>query len=346
MSNILIIKHGSLGDIAQASGVIQDISDNHKNDKLYLLTTKPYIDLFKKNPFITDVILDKRLSRFNLIYLYSLMRSIKKLDIQKVYDLQNSSRTKFYQRIFFPNSSSSKWSSSETTLPRDKTKERLQNLHQIYSNFDQTIVVNVGIAGGNPDQTKIGELYRVNSIFDEKTKQCFIPDILCKHPLLELSLTTVTNSVNNNGDDFTGLVDMEGSVIFQQMSRHVSIHRLIFLKLVSDHMDIDDRQRIIDVTGLIAKKIDLIKSILLSLDHHVLTNNVILSDKEFDIIQRGVAQLNLTDTQVYQLMEWTENYVKLTGNDLDKLAPFFIKKSNSKKERNQIFESIREFLSA
>ena len=85
MSNILIIKHGSLGDIAQASGAIQDIYENHKNDKLYILTTKAYIDLFKKNPFITDVILDKRLSRFNLIYLYFLMRSIKKLNIQKVY---------------------------------------------------------------------------------------------------------------------------------------------------------------------------------------------------------------------------------------------------------------------
>ena len=123
MSNILIIKHGSLGDIAQASGAIQDIFENHKYDKLYLLTTKSYFDLFKKNPFITDVILDKRLSRFNLIYLYSLMRSIKKLNIQKVYDLQNSPRTKFYQRILFPNSNLNKWSSSETTLPKDKTKE-------------------------------------------------------------------------------------------------------------------------------------------------------------------------------------------------------------------------------
>ena len=36
MSNILIIKHGSLGDIAQASGAIQDISDNHPNDDLYI----------------------------------------------------------------------------------------------------------------------------------------------------------------------------------------------------------------------------------------------------------------------------------------------------------------------
>ena len=51
------------------------------------------------------------------------MRSIKKLNIKKVYDLQNSSRTKFYQRILFPNSNSNKWSSSETTLPNDKTKE-------------------------------------------------------------------------------------------------------------------------------------------------------------------------------------------------------------------------------
>ena len=140
MSNILIIKHGSLGDIAQASGAIQDIFDNHKNDQLYLLTTRPYIDLFKKNPFITDVILDKRLSRFNLIYLYSLMRSIKKLNIQRVYDLQNSSRTKFYQRILYPNSNSNKWSSSETTLPNDKTKEEFDK-NPVLDRFDHQLKV-------------------------------------------------------------------------------------------------------------------------------------------------------------------------------------------------------------
>ena len=123
MSNILIIKHGSLGDIAQASGVIQDIFDNHKDDKIYLLTTKPYFDLFKKNPYLADVILDKRLSRFNLIYLYLLMKKIKKLNFSKVYDLQNSSRTKFYKKILFPQSNLNTWSSSETTLPEGKTKE-------------------------------------------------------------------------------------------------------------------------------------------------------------------------------------------------------------------------------
>jgi len=123
MSNILIIKHGSLGDIAQASGVIQDISENHSDDQIYLLTTKAYFDLFKKNPYLTEVILDKRLSRFNLIYLYSLMKKIKKLNFTKVYDLQNSSRTSFYKKILFPNSDLNKWSSSETTLPKGINKE-------------------------------------------------------------------------------------------------------------------------------------------------------------------------------------------------------------------------------
>jgi len=123
MSNILIIKHGSLGDIAQASGAIQDIFENHKDDQIYLLTTKPYFELFKKNPYITDVILDKRLSRYNLIYLFSLMRKIKKLSVVKVYDLQNSSRTSFYKKILFKNSNLNKWSSSETTLPQDRSKE-------------------------------------------------------------------------------------------------------------------------------------------------------------------------------------------------------------------------------
>jgi len=123
MSNILIIKHGSLGDIVQASGAMQDISENHKEDQIHLLTTKPYFELFKKNPFIHNVILDKRLSRFNLIYLYLLMRTLKKLNIQKVYDLQNSSRTKFYKSILFPKANFNTWSNSETTLPADIPKE-------------------------------------------------------------------------------------------------------------------------------------------------------------------------------------------------------------------------------
>ena len=138
MSNILIIKHGSLGDIAQACGAIQDISENHKNDQIYLLTTKPYFDLFKKNPYISNVILDKRLPRYNLIYLYLLMRELKKYKFSKVFDLQNSSRTNFYKNILFPKADKMIWSSSITTLPSDRNKEEFDKT-SVLQRFDHQL---------------------------------------------------------------------------------------------------------------------------------------------------------------------------------------------------------------
>jgi len=138
MSNILIIKHGSLGDIAQASGAIQDIFENHKNDQIYLLTTKPYFEIFKKNPFIHEVILDKRLARYNLIYLYFLMKELKKHKFSKIFDLQNSSRTFFYKNILFPKAGCEIWSSSHTTLPVDQNKDEFDKI-SVLERFDHQL---------------------------------------------------------------------------------------------------------------------------------------------------------------------------------------------------------------
>ena len=170
MSNILIIKHGSLGDIAQASGAIQDIYDNNKNHNLYILTTKPYFELFKKNPIIYDVIVDKRLSKFNLIYLYMLMRTIKKYKFTNVYDLQNSNRTSFYKKILFPNSQCEVWSSSDTTLPQGKSKEEFDRLpvlerfnHQLQtSNLKTKNTLNPDLTWACTDISKIKNEFSLN----------------------------------------------------------------------------------------------------------------------------------------------------------------------------------------
>ena len=42
MSNILIIKHGSLGDLIQANGAIEDIKNSFKESKVLLLTANNY----------------------------------------------------------------------------------------------------------------------------------------------------------------------------------------------------------------------------------------------------------------------------------------------------------------
>ena len=116
----------------------RDISENHPENQIHILTTKPYFDLFKKNPLIHNVILDRRLSRFNLIYLYLLMRTLKKLNIKKVYDLQNSSRTKFYKNILFPKANFNTWSSSETTLPNNISKEEFDK-NPVLDRFDHQL---------------------------------------------------------------------------------------------------------------------------------------------------------------------------------------------------------------
>ena len=100
MSNILIIKHGSLGDIIQANGAIKDIKQNFPNYKVMLLTTPPYANFMSSCPYIDGVLIDKRLPRWNLFYLKKLSDMLKRFSFEKVFDLQNSSRTKFIKNFF------------------------------------------------------------------------------------------------------------------------------------------------------------------------------------------------------------------------------------------------------
>ena len=113
MSNILIIKHGSLGDLIQANGAIKDIKEFYENRKVFLLTSAPYSIFMSECPYIDGVIIDKKLPRWNLFFLYNLKKLLSKYDFSKVFDLQNSRRTKFYRNFILNNA---EWSSSKDTL--------------------------------------------------------------------------------------------------------------------------------------------------------------------------------------------------------------------------------------
>ena len=128
MSNILIIKHGSLGDLIQANGAIKDIKNFYKNRKVFLLTVEAYSIFMSECPYLDGVIIDKRLPRWNLFYLNNLKKKLLRYDISKVFDLQNSSRTKFYRKFIITNT---EWSSTETSLETGQKK----------SDFDQNPVL-------------------------------------------------------------------------------------------------------------------------------------------------------------------------------------------------------------
>jgi ADP-heptose:LPS heptosyltransferase len=120
MSNILIIKHGSLGDLIQANGAIKDVKNFYPNRKVFLLTTQPYSIFMSECPYLDGVLIDKRLPRWNLFYLNNLKKTLSKYDFSKVFDLQNSSRTKFYKRFIIKNV---EWSSTETALESGQKKK-------------------------------------------------------------------------------------------------------------------------------------------------------------------------------------------------------------------------------
>jgi len=128
MSNILIIKHGSLGDIVQISGVLKDIRENHPEDKILILTTAPYVELLSICPYVDGTLIDSRHPRLNILYLLKLKKLLTKFNFSQVYDLQNSSRTSFYKKFLL---NISKWSSTQTTLKKEENKK----------NFDEDSVL-------------------------------------------------------------------------------------------------------------------------------------------------------------------------------------------------------------
>jgi len=124
MSNILIIKHGSLGDLIQANGAIEDIKKSNSRAHVVLLTSVPYFDFMNKCPYIDEVLADKRLPRWNLLYLYNLKKKLLSYNFTHVFDLQNSSRTKFYNKYII---NTPEWSSTITTLELGQKKSDFDN---------------------------------------------------------------------------------------------------------------------------------------------------------------------------------------------------------------------------
>lgn len=101
--NILIIKHGALGDLIQADGIIKSIREKHKNEKIILLTSKKFSNLMSKCPHINNLIIDNRSFYLNIFAYISLYKQVAKYNFKIVYDLQNSQRTYFYRKYLFSN---------------------------------------------------------------------------------------------------------------------------------------------------------------------------------------------------------------------------------------------------
>ena len=96
---ILIIRHGALGDFILSTGPFKAIRAYHQKAHIILLTTKPFEALAQQCPFFDEVWVDSKPKIYHLFSLIKLMKRILDEKFYRIYDLQTSSRTRFYYQI-------------------------------------------------------------------------------------------------------------------------------------------------------------------------------------------------------------------------------------------------------
>ena len=108
-NNILVIKHGALGDIILAGSAMQAIRNYHKNDNIICLTTTAFEELLKCSPWFDMVFIDSK-PKWRDFKDWSILKIFfNKYKFKNVYDLQTSYRSNLYFFLFFANKKSN-WS--------------------------------------------------------------------------------------------------------------------------------------------------------------------------------------------------------------------------------------------
>lgn len=102
MTRILMIKHGALGDVVQAMGAVRDVRLEHPDAELVVLTTPPYRAIFARCPDVDRVLTERRPRFWQLSDCWRLYRMLRRERFDRVYDLQNSGRTRLYRRLVIP----------------------------------------------------------------------------------------------------------------------------------------------------------------------------------------------------------------------------------------------------
>ncbi len=152
---ILIIKHGSLGDIAFALNAINSIKKKYSKSEIHLLTENKFKNFFLKSNYFNKIINDNR--KNILINLFVIFRIIyNRYDL--IIDLQNSQRTNTYN-FFFKLFSKAKINGSRSNAHLEYFNRINKNISATEGIFNQLNLINVSEVEDNFDwlNTNINE---------------------------------------------------------------------------------------------------------------------------------------------------------------------------------------------
>ncbi len=140
--NILVIKHGALGDVILAQGPFQAIRAHHGDARIVLLTTRPFAAFLEKSGLFDDIWVDERPKLWQLSKLIPLIRKLRGGRFDRVYDLQTSTRSNSYFR-FFPKWRKPEWCGIAKGCSHPHDSPLRTKIHTIERHIDQLKVAGI-----------------------------------------------------------------------------------------------------------------------------------------------------------------------------------------------------------
>ena len=220
---------------------------------------------------------------------------------------------------------------------------RVITVHNQFKRFNLTFI-NIGIAGGNSKNSKIGKCYSINKIMDESERKTYYPEIFIKHPFNEKKIKTFKSVVKNINEDFDFLIDMESFDIFKVCSKIVPIHRIVLLKIVSDYVN-ENFQKLSAtfISELISNNLIKFKIYLDSLIQFSKLTSNILNNDDVKWVKEINKVLSLTESQKTIIFNKVKEF-RLRKKD-EKLPFLAIKPPNSKSNQKKTLKEINDQLS-
>jgi ADP-heptose:LPS heptosyltransferase len=137
--SILVLKLGALGNMVLSLSAFAAIRQHHAEATITLLTTAPYGDWMAASPYFNSVLIDARPAAWNLLAVLRLRQMLVGGDFDRVYDLQTSSRSSWYFRLF-PASARPEWSgiAPGCSFPdRDRDRDRVHDIDRQHGQLRQ-----------------------------------------------------------------------------------------------------------------------------------------------------------------------------------------------------------------
>jgi ADP-heptose:LPS heptosyltransferase len=166
--NILVIKHGALGDVFLSIGAIQSIRRHYSKANIFLLTQSNYKKILHNLPDVDIILEDDR--GFFIKSILNLIRYIQKYQIRLIIDLQNSSRTQLYN-FFIKFFTDTKILSARKFSTYAFSRKPLGLQHITDSHMEQLKIIGID----NYQISNLNWMIKNNKINIEKPYVIFIP---------------------------------------------------------------------------------------------------------------------------------------------------------------------------